>query len=127
MSSMSPIAQPTVARRPTTVTIAAALLALLGDLALIPTPGTGDIPRFILIASFIFAALKLVAAIGLWRCRKWAAVLGFVVVLLDALAAAPGLFFAPSAALRVAATVGVVLGIATLVLLVLPASRRTYV
>ncbi len=119
-------ASPATTRRPATVTAALALLALAALAALIPAPGVADIPRGVVIAGYAFAALKLVAAVGLWRCRRWAASLGSVVVLLDTLAAAPGLLFAPTTTLRVVATVGVILGLATLVLLALPASRRAY-
>jgi hypothetical protein len=126
---MSTIAASTVAtRRPATVTAAAVLLALLGALALILTPAFLDQAgtAFTAIAVAI-AALRLVAAVGVWRCRRWAAILGFVVSLLDTLLAAPGLFFAPDATSRVLAVSGVVLGVATLVLLALPGSRRAYV
>ena len=114
-------------RRPTTVTAAAALLVLLALGALLPLAGTEEIPRAVLVIGYVFAALKLVAAVGLWRCRKWAAILGFVVVLLDALAAAPGLLDPPSAALGAFIGVGMLLSVAALVLLALPASRRAYV
>ena len=119
-------ASPIATRRPTTITAAIALLVLLALSTLIPFPGTGEIPRAVLIIGYAFAALKLVAAIGLWRCRKWAAVLGFVVVLLDALLATPGMFAAPTTALQVYVIVGVLASIAALVLLALPASRRAY-
>ena len=121
-------ASPVATRRPPTVTAAAALLALLGALALILTPAFLDEAGAAFTAVAVaFAALRLVAAVGLWRCRRWAAILGFVVSLVDTLLAAPGLFAAPDATWRLLAVVGVVLGLATLVLLALPASRRSYV
>lgn len=81
-------ASPAATHRPATVTAALALLVLLALVALFPTPGAEEIPPAILLAGYAFAALQLVAAAGLWRCRRWAALLGFVVVLLDGLAAA---------------------------------------
>ena len=121
-------ASPVATRRPTTVTAAAVLLALLGALGLILAPlllsEAGAVFTAIIL---VLAALRLVAAVGVWCCRRWAAILGFVVSLLDTLLAAPGLFFAPDATSRALATAGVLLGVATLVLLVLPASRRAYV
>ena len=126
---MSTIAtSPDATRRPATVTAAAALLALLGAVGLILAPAfVGEAGAAFTAVLVAFSALRLVAAVGVWRCRRWAALLGFVVSLLDTLLAAPGLFFAPDATSRALATSGVVLGVATLVLLVLPASRRAYV
>ncbi|HET8626064.1 MAG TPA: hypothetical protein VFL91_01515 [Thermomicrobiales bacterium] len=115
------------ARRPTAMTAAIIALVLLALAVLVPVPGLGDVPASALLVGYAFAALKVVAAVGLWWSRKWAAILGFVAVLLDGLMAAPGLLFADSAALRIYLAVGVALSIAALVLLALPASRRAYV
>lgn len=115
------------ARRPTAMTAAIIALVLLALAVLVPVPGLGDVPASALLVGYAFAALKVVAAVGLWWCRKWSAILGFVAVLLDGLLAAPGLLFADSAALRIYLAVGVALSIAALVLLALPASRRAYV
>ena len=123
---MATIAQSPTLRRPATVTAAGALLVILGLGALLPVPGMEDIPRAILLVGYAFAALKLVAAAGLWWCKKWAAILGFVVVLIDALSAAPGLFDAPTAVLQVYIIVGLAMSLAVLVLLVLRASRQAY-
>ena len=120
-------ASPVATRRPATVTAAAVLLALLGAVGLILAPAFLDEAGAAFIAILVaISALRLVAAVGVWRCRRWAAILGFVVSLLDTLLAAPGLFAAPDATSRTLAIVGVVLGVATLVLLALPASRRAY-
>jgi hypothetical protein len=114
-------------RRPSTVSAAVSLLVLLAGLVLLPVPGAEAVPREVLGVAYAFAALKLVAAAGLWRCRRWAAILGFLAVLLDALAAAPGLLAAPTPALRVMAATMVLLSVAALILLALPTSRRAYV
>lgn len=121
-------ASPVAARRPATVTAAAALLALLGALVLLLTPFfLNDAGAVFTAIAVAIAALRLVAAVGVWRCRRWAAILGFVISLLDTLLAAPGLFAAPDATWRLLSSLGVVLGLATLVLLALPTSRRAYV
>jgi hypothetical protein len=109
------------------VTAALTLLVLLGAVGLIPIPGAAaEIPLPILVAGFAFAFLKLVAASGLWRGQRWAAILGFVVVLLDALTGVPGVMFAESLGLRVYAGVGVIVSIVALTLLATPAFRRAY-
>lgn len=118
---------PPATRRPATITATIVLLVLLALSVLIPFSGADQIPQAAIILGYAFAVLKLVAAAGLWRCRKWAAILGFVAVLLDALSSAPGLFGAPTAALQVYLIVAVLASIAALVLLALPTSRRAYV
>ncbi len=125
---MSAIAQTPAIQRPTTITAATVLLALLGVVGLLLAPvATAEADAAFIGITVAISALRLVAAAGVWRYRRWAAILGFVVSLVDTLLAAPGLLFAPNAMWRVLAIVGVVLGIATLVLLVLPTSRRAYV
>ena len=121
-------ASPGVTNRSSTVTTAALFLALAGVLGLLAAPaGLGEVGAAILISALVFTVLRFVAAIGLWHCRRWAAILGFVVTLLDTLLALPGAFgAAPNAALAIVAAIGVALGVATLVLLALPASRRAY-
>lgn len=114
------------ARRPATITISILLLVLLSVSVLLPIPGFESIPRAALIIGYLFAALKLVAAFGLWRCRKWAAILGFIAVLLDALLAVPGMFES-TAALQLYTITGVSISIIVLVLLLLPVSRHAYV
>jgi hypothetical protein len=125
-ATMTAIAAPTVATtRPSTVTAAAALLALLAALA-VPTMiliSDGFDPVFFGIGG-IFAILKLIAAIGLWRCRRWAAILGFVATLLDVLLSLPGFGDGTFEGGAVLVAIGVILGIIALVLLALPASRR---
>jgi hypothetical protein len=123
MSSIT--ASSAVSRRPATVTVAMALLILLGLSVLLPF-NTTDVPVAAIAIGFVLAALKIAAGIGLWWSRKWAAILGFVAVLLDALLAAPGIF-GSSAALQAYLVVGVLVSIVVLVLLALPTSRRAYV
>jgi hypothetical protein len=119
---------PAAVRRPVTVTGAAALLALAGALGLLALPaGLGEAGVDILVPALVFAALRLVAAAGVWRRRRWAAIVGAVATLLDTLLALPGLAEAPNAALGALAALGVVLGGATLALLAVSAARAAYV
>jgi hypothetical protein len=119
---------PAAARRPAPVTAAAALLALTGALGLLALPaGLGEAGAAILVLALVLAVLRLVAAAGVWQCRRWAAVLGAVATLLDTLLALPGLSAAPNAALGALATLGVALGVVTLVLLAVSAARRAFV
>src|SRR5690349_5155010 len=104
--------------RPTMVTVAVALLAFTGAFGLLAAPaGLGEVGLVILVPALVFAGLRFVSAYWLWRGRRWAAILGFVVTLLDTLLALPGLSSAPNGLLQVMATIGVAIGIPMLVLL----------
>ncbi len=108
--------------RPQTVTIAAILLALL-SVAILGAPLPSE---SILYLTMVLGVLGLVAAVGLWRLKRWALWLTIVVSVLNILAAAPGLVFAPDLAGRVLAAIGVVGFAVIIVLAVLPGSRRAY-
>ena len=58
--------------------------------------------------------------------KRWALWLTIVISVLNILAAAPGLVFAPEPAARVLATIGVVAFVLVILLAVLPNSRRAY-
>jgi hypothetical protein len=124
---MTSTAQPAARHRPPAVTAAAALLALTGALGLLALPaGLGEVGAVVLVPALTLAALRLVAAAGVWQGRRWAALLGAAATAFDALLALPGLVEAPTAALGALAAVGVGLGVVTLVLLALPSARRAY-
>jgi len=72
----------------------------------------------------VLGVVGLVAVIGLWMLKKWGFGLTIVVSVLNILSAAPGVAFAPNAALQAAAAVGVVVPALIIVLVVLPTSRR---
>ena len=59
--------------------------------------------------------------------KRWGGWLAVVVCALNLVSAAPGIPFAPNAALRVAAAATVVVSALIVVLVVLPASRRAFV
>ena len=116
-----------VTDRPSTITGAVWLLVLVAAIT-VPTVIVlmdGFDAGFVPIAATL-ATLKLIGAAGLWRCRKWAMMVAFGATLLDTLFAA-GSIPDLSGGETVAVTAIVLVGIVTLVLLVLPASRKAYV
>jgi len=107
------------------VTIAAILLVLF-SLANLLSPLILSEAGSVVYIIVVLGVLGLVAAGGLWMLKRWALWLTIVVSVLNILAAAPGLVFAPEPTSRVLATIGVV-GFAVVILLaVLPGSRRAY-
>jgi hypothetical protein len=114
-------------QRPLSVTIAAVLLALFSVLNLaFPLFPTEGIPAFVVYSGVGLGVIGLVAAVGLWMLKRWALWPTIIVSVLNLLAAAPGLTAAPTALLRVLATVGVVGSALIILLVVLPNSRRAY-
>ena len=111
-------------QRPTALTTATVICVFnsLGNLAILPAP----IPRLLIYASGVAALAGLVGAFGLWRLKRWGALLSAAVLVLTTLLAAPGIAFAPILALRLVAVVTVLLDIAGLVLIVNSAPRRAY-
>jgi hypothetical protein len=88
---------------------------------LLPSEG---IPEFVIYLGVVLGIAGLAAAAGLWMLRKWSIWLTIVVSVVNFLSAAPGLAFAPNAALQVAATITVVGSAIIIVLVVLPSSRQ---
>lgn len=116
-------------RRPRVLVVGIVLFVLLSlvNVASFALPGGEDgIPVEVLYLGVALGVVGLAAAVGLWLGRRWALVVAAVVLVVSALSAAPGLFFAPSPDLQLAATAGVVLSIANLVLLLVPRSRRFF-
>jgi hypothetical protein len=111
--------------RPTSVTVAAVLLVLLSLFNLVPL-GIEGVPSLVVYGALVLGIVGLVAAAGLWLLKRWGVWLAVVVCALNLLSAAPGIPFAPDAALRVAATVTVVVSALVIVLVLLPASRRAF-
>lgn len=112
--------------RPLPVTVAVILMVLI-SLAGLPgplLPGSDEVPAVVIYGGVVLGIVGLVAAVGLWILRKWSFWLTIVVSVLNLLSAAPGVAFAPNAALQVAATVGVLVPALIIVLVVLPDSRR---
>ncbi len=113
--------------RPQTVTVAAIVLAVFSLVNLIsPLLPSEGIPEFVIYLGVVLGIAGLAAAAGLWMLRKWSIWLTIVVSVVNFLSAAPGLAFAPNAALQVAATITVVGSAIIIVLVVLPSSRRAF-
>jgi uncharacterized membrane protein (DUF2068 family) len=116
-----------VRARPLPVTIAAVLMALFSLANLLsPVMPMEGVSTFVVYSGVALGVAGLLGAVGLWMLKRWALWLTIVVSVLNILAAAPGLVFAPDPTSRGLATIGVV-GFAVVILLaVLPNSRRTY-
>ena len=116
-----------VRSRPQTVNVAAILPALFSVLnVLFPFFPVEGIPAAAVYIGVVAGAAGLVGAASLWLLRKWGIWITIIVSVLNILDAAPGIAFAPYAALQVAATVTVLGFVLVLVLVVIPASRRAF-
>jgi hypothetical protein len=115
--------------RPTPVSVAAVLLALLSVLNLVSTviPAfSSGVPAVVVYGSAVLGLLGLVAAYGLWSLNKWGVWLTIILSVLNILSAAPGIVFAPTTVLFVGAIVTVVGYALIIVLVVVPTSRRAF-
>ena len=111
--------------RPLSTSVAAVVLAVLSAAGLAaPLLLAGGVPASAIYVSVASGAAGLAATAGLWRLRRWGAVLAVVVSVLGILSAAPGLAFAPTPGLLAQAVAGVAGSV--LVLVMLSASRRAY-
>ncbi len=120
--------------RPTTLTVAAILLALSSVLFHLAfplwasaVPRGESVPAIVVFLAVGVGVAGLVGAAGLWMLRKWGIWLAIGVCLLSILDTASGVAGAPNAALRVVAAVTLVVFALVMVLVVLPASRRAFV
>ena len=116
-------------QRPTAVTVAAILLALFSVLNLISTliPAfSNGIPAIVVYGSAVLGLLGLIAAYGLWMLKRWGVWITVILSVLNVLSAAPGIAFAPTTVLFIAALVTVAGYALIIVFTVLPASRRAY-
>jgi|SRR5215218_3166713 len=113
--------------RPSTVTIAAALLGVLSLLNVVsPLFPSEGIPAFVIFLGVVLGVAGLIAAGGLWMLRKWSIWLTIIVCVINILSGAPGIAFAPTAWLQVLSAVTVVGFALVIVLVVLPSSRRAF-
>jgi hypothetical protein len=115
-------------RRPSTVT-AAVLLAVGIQVASIPfffVPGADEIPGFAIVIGIVAGLLTLVGCWGMWNLHRWGAILTLVVTFLNTITAVPGLFEAPSGWIFAELVVLIPLGIANMVLIVMPSSWRAF-
>src|SRR5919206_3205005 len=92
--------------RPLPVTVAAILLVLLSLsnfpwLFLFLFPGAEGPPAVVLYLGYVLGVVGFVAAVGLWMLKPWSYWTTIVVSALNFLLGAPGVVFAPGAALKV--------------------------
>ena len=121
--------------KPLAVTIAVAIHGLLSVSNILlsipfltgaPLPDDGP-PLFIIVLSLILGLLGLVTAWGAWQLKRWGLISTVVLRVVDALAAAPGIFFAPSLGLQLGSAANVILSVVVIWLLLMPATRRIMV
>ena len=114
--------------RPLQVAVASVLLGLLSLLNLVGPllPGSEGIPAGVIYLAVVLGVAGLVAAAGLWMLKRWGAWLAIAVCAINLVSAAPGIPFAPDAALQAAATATVLVSAIIIVLVVLPTSRRAF-
>ena len=111
-------------KRPVPLTIAIILLAL-GGLGNLAVPLVYHPPPLVTYVALVLGILGLVAAVGLWRLKRWGMILAIIYSVLQILLVAPDIVTAPDV-IKVQNTVGVVGSIVILVLVVLPSARRAY-
>jgi TRAP-type uncharacterized transport system fused permease subunit len=87
-------------------------------------PGAQQPPAFLLYLGYVVGIVGLLIAVGLWMMRKWSYWATIVVCVLNFLLGAPGVIFAPGAALKALIAVGELMAVLIIVLVVLPSSRR---
>jgi len=114
--------------RSTALKIAAVISLLFGLWVLVatlpmvlrgPDPATlaNETPPFIIVViSLVLGVVQVVAAYGVWMQQRWGIVLTIITNVLNALAAAPGILFAPTTQLFIEATVGIIVNILVIVL-----------
>ena len=119
--------------RPLPVTVAAILMVIF-SLMNFPGPwwylvpgAVEETPMFVIYSGIVLGIVGIVAAIGLWMMKRWGLWLTIVVCVINILFNALGLVMAPGAALKAAIALQTIGFILTIVLVVLPDSRRALV
>ena len=119
-----------MSRRPQPVTVAAILLALF-SLMNFPgpwwyaVPGAAEVtPMFVLYSGIVLGVVGLVGAVGLWMMKTWSLWLTIVVCVVNILLNASGLVMVLPGGLKALIAIQTIGFVLTLVLVVLPSSRR---
>src|SRR5215207_8862085 len=116
--------------RPLPVTVAAILLALFSVMNFpgpwwYAVPGAAEVtPMFVLYSGIVLGIVGIVAAVGLWMMKTWSLWLTIVVCVLNIVFNATGLVAMLPGGLKALIAVQTIGFILTLVLVVLPSSRR---
>jgi uncharacterized membrane protein (DUF2068 family) len=119
-------------QRPTAVTIAVVLLALLSVVNMVPPSlmappaEAAEVPAFVTYLGVILGVVGLVAAYGLWALKRWSVWLSIILSAVSIILAVPGTLFSPTVALQVLNIVSAVGFVLVIVLVLLPPSRRAY-
>lgn len=114
--------------RPGTLAAAVALTVFnaLAPFPLLPT--MSGVNGFVVTVAVVFAVVSLLGAWGLWRVWKWAAILLFVISLLNALLSFGGIFTAPDGSPdtwdRILNSVGVIVSLGICALIAVRTTRR---
>jgi uncharacterized membrane protein (DUF2068 family) len=80
-------------------------------------------PYFIVVIAVILGVVGLVGSWGLWQNQKWAKIIVIVIGALGGLSALPGILFAETLVLRMAAISGVAIPLIVIILLLWPRSK----
>src|ERR687886_1216857 len=119
-------------QRPPAVTVAVVLLALLSVVNMVPpslmaSPAeASEVPAFVTYLGFILGVVGLVAAYGLWALKRWGVWLTIILSAVNILLSVASILFGPTVAIQVVNIVSDVAFALVIVLVLLPASRRTY-
>ncbi|MCA9830294.1 MAG: hypothetical protein R3B97_11610 [Dehalococcoidia bacterium] len=114
--------------RPGTLAAAVALTVFnaLAPFPLLPT--MSGVNGFVVTVAVVFAVVSLLGAWGLWRGWKWAAILLFVISLLNALLSFGGIFTAPDGSPdtwdRTLNSIGVIISLGICALITVRTTRR---
>jgi uncharacterized membrane protein (DUF2068 family) len=118
--------------RPLPVTTAAILLALF-SLMNFPGPwwyvvsGAAEVtPMFVIYSGIVLGIVGIVAAVGLWMMKTWSLWLTIVVCVLNILLNASGLVMVLPGGLKALIAVQTIGFVLTLVLVMLPSTRRAF-
>jgi uncharacterized membrane protein (DUF2068 family) len=83
-----------------------------------------ETPMFVIYSGIVLGIVGIVAAVGLWMMKRWGLWLTIVVCVVNILFNVLGLAMVPTVALQVAIAVQTIGFVLTIVLVVLPDSRR---
>ena len=116
--------------RPLSVVIATVLMVVLSiaNIVIFLIPGANDdVPTAAIVIGIVLGLVGFPAAVGLWRCRRWAMIATIVISVLNFLSAVPGVAFGPNTVAIVLSVFGALVSAATIVLVLTRDARASYV
>ena len=127
------ISRSSAENRPIEINAAAVLMAILSlsniiiNILLALNPGSmDDVPTFVIYATYTLGAIGLLTTVGLWRRRKWAMIVAFVVAALNFLISVPGIPFGPTTLATVSSGIAVLMSAAIVILLLRRDARASF-